>query len=131
MADLASSRIHGDLTVTRDIAFRGKITGDGSGLSNISSIEWVFHNSSATVSSGQGIIADTSTSSFTITLPSTPSNGDVVAFVDFGNSWGTNNLTVNGNGNNVIDASATLVADVSSNSFQLVFYNSKWVFASV
>ena len=44
--------------------------------------------------SGVGYFTDTSSSAFNVTLPSSPSAGDIVAVADYANTWDTNNLTV-------------------------------------
>src|SRR6056300_772923 len=54
-------------------------------------ITYATKSANYTASANDGIIADTSGGSFTITLPATPTTGDAVTIAD-GSSWSTNNL---------------------------------------
>jgi hypothetical protein len=50
-----------------------------------------------TAASGEGYFIDTSSGAVTMTLPSSPSAGDIVAVKDYALTFDTNNLTVNRN----------------------------------
>ena len=54
-----------------------------------------------TATSGVGYFADTSSSAFTITLPSSPSAGNVVAVSDYAGTFATNALTIGRNSSNI------------------------------
>jgi hypothetical protein len=54
-----------------------------------------------TATSGVGYFADTTGSAFTITLPSSPSAGNVVAISDYSGNFGTNAITVGRNSSNI------------------------------
>ena len=62
-----------------------------------------------TASSGNGYFCNTTSAAFTVTLPSSPSAGDIVAVKDYANTWDTNNLTLGRNsqpiGGVAVDAS--------------------------
>ena len=60
-----------------------------------------------TAVSGEGYFANTSGGVFNITLPASPSAGDIVAVKDYGLSFQTNNLTVDRNGSNINGSGAT------------------------
>ena len=49
---------------------------------------------------GEGYFINTSGGAFEVDLPASPSVGDVIEFVDFSRSFGTNALTLDQNGNN-------------------------------
>jgi hypothetical protein len=51
--------------------------------------------------SGVGYFADTSSAAFTITLPASPSAGNVVAISDYSGNFGTNAITVGRNSSNI------------------------------
>lgn len=72
------------------------------------------------------IYADTSTASFTITLPATPLANDVVAIMDNTSSFATNPLTVARNGNNIMGLAEDMVVDVDNISFELIFNGTEW-----
>lgn len=70
------------------------------------------------------IIADTSSSAFTITLPASPAFGNVIWFVDGAGTWNTHNLTINGNGINILNNLGNLIVTTARDNFSLVYYNS-------
>jgi hypothetical protein len=57
--------------------------------------------SSLTVSAGVGYFVNTSTASITLTLPSTPTFGNIVGIVDYSGYASTNNIIINPNGNKI------------------------------
>ena len=71
-----------------------------------------------------GVLTNTTGGAFTVTLPATPANGDQVIIADAGGTWGTNNLTVGRNGNNIADVAQDLVCDISGVSVQFVYNSS-------
>jgi len=71
-----------------------------------------------------GVLTNTTAGAFTVTLPASPSNGDQVIVADAGGTWGTNNLTVGRNGNNISDLAEDLVCDISGASVQFVYNSS-------
>ena len=54
-----------------------------------------------TAVSGEGYFCNTTAGAFTLTLPSSPSAGDIVAFKDYANTFDTNNLTIGRAGSNI------------------------------
>lgn len=72
-----------------------------------------------------GIIADTSGGSFTITLPTTPSTGDQVHIVD-GANWSTNNLTVARNGSTIESLAEDLVLDIGGLAVSFIYNSATW-----
>ena len=88
-----------------------------------------------TAVANDGVLTNTTAGAFTVTLPASPSNGDQVIVADVAGTWGTNNLTVGRNGNNIADVAQDLVCDISGVSVQFVYNSSgtaSWeVFAQV
>ena len=54
-----------------------------------------------TAVSGDGFFVNTTSGAITITLPSSPSQGDIVAFKDYANTWDNNNVTLSRNGSKI------------------------------
>jgi hypothetical protein len=79
---------------------------------------------SYTAVANDGVLTNTTAGAFTVTLPATPANGDQVIVADAGGTWGTNNLTVGRNGNNIADVAQDLVCDISGVSVQFVYNTS-------
>jgi len=97
----------------------GSIAGGGG-------VSYTFHTANYTTSAGEGVLADTTGGSFTVTLPASPSVGDTVVIADAGGAWGTNNLTIARNGETIEDAADDLVADVNGVSITLVYDGTTW-----
>lgn len=85
--------------------------------------DWTLKSSNYTVEKGDQIMADTSASAFTITLPATVSLGDKITIIDYDGSWSTNNLTVDGNGHNILSSSSDLICDVDNAKITLIYIN--------
>jgi hypothetical protein len=86
-----------------------------------------YVNSSGTVSPGLYYV-DTTAGPITLTVSSTLAGG--YTFVDAGNYWGVNNLTVNGGGNPIgnipTNVAATFLANVSDYQFSMVADATYW-----
>jgi hypothetical protein len=53
--------------------------------------------------SGSSVRANTTGGAYSILLPASPTDGTTFAFVDPLGTWNTNNLTINGNGNSIVN----------------------------
>jgi hypothetical protein len=89
-------------------------------------VAYTFHTSNYTTTAGEGVLADTTGGSFTVTLPASPDVGDTVVVADAGGEWGTNNLTIARNGETIEDDATDLVADISGVSITLVYDGTTW-----
>ena len=71
-----------------------------SGFGRTGTVDWctTAKTSPFTAVSGDGFFINTTGGAITVTLPSSPSAGDIVAFKDYGNTWGCNEVTVCSNG---------------------------------
>ena len=83
-----------------------------SGFGRTGTVNWVTTKKTAnfTAVSGEGYFCDTSGGAFTLTLPSSPSAGDIVGFKDYSGDFATNNLTIGRGGSPINGANA---ADVT------------------
>jgi hypothetical protein len=70
---------------------------------------------------GVGYFADTTSAAFTITLPTSPSAGDIVAISDYAGTFSTNNLTVARNGSNIRGSAADLILYINNQTVTLVY----------
>jgi hypothetical protein len=80
--------------------------------------------SNYTASNNDGVLTDTTSGSFTVTLPSSPSVGNIVLVIDSLSQWGTNNLTIDPTGSIKIagnTAGDTLVCDITGATVTLVY----------
>jgi len=88
-------------------------------------ISFTRHTTAYTASANEGIIADTSGGVWTLTLPATPSAGDVVAVVD-GADWSVNNLTVARNGSTIEGDAEDMTMDIGGVSVDFVYDGTTW-----
>jgi len=79
--------------------------------------------------SGVGYFTDTSGGAFNVTLPSSPSAGNVVAVADYANTWDTNNLTIARNGSNIEGEASDFVCNQEGSTITFVYVDATkgWV----
>lgn len=83
---------------------------------------------------GDQVLIDTSGSGasapVTITLPASPSVGNEVTFIDSGNNFAANNLTIARNGSNILGSASDLTVSTNSSAFTLVYVNATrgWIY---
>ena len=79
-----------------------------------------------TAVNGDQLLVDTSSGQInapcTITMPSSPSVGNEIHFIDSGNFFNSNNLTITSS-DNILGSSSDLVVSVDSAAFTLVYVN--------
>jgi len=77
-----------------------------------------------TASAGQGVFCNTTSAAFTLTLPSSPSIGDEVTFVDYAGTFDTNNLTIGRNSEKIHGATEDLTVATERAANTLVYTDS-------
>lgn len=87
--------------------------------------EWYATNSAETLEVGKYYVIDTSVSSFTVTLPSAPTFGDMIRILDGTGSFSTNNLIING-GTELVMGETSLTVATNNAALGLVYYNSTY-----
>ena len=95
---------------------------DGTNV-NLISMEQVWRtvSAAATVQPGSAILANTATTSFTLTLPASPATGDIVSVIDAGYTFDTKPLTMGRNSSNIANSAANLVVSTQGAGFTLVY----------
>jgi hypothetical protein len=86
---------------------------------------WVVKTANYTLSAFERIIADSSGGSFTVSLPASPSVGDVVTIAD-GDNWANNPVTVSRNGSTIEGDSTDLILNISSIQVEFIYSGSTW-----
>ena len=71
--------------------------------------------------SGDGFFINTSCGAVTVTLPSSPSAGDIVSFADYASTWQNNNVTVCRNGSKINGACANALLSTQGQSVTLIY----------
>ena len=82
-----------------------------SGFGRSGSVNWdtTPKTTGFTAVSGNGYFCDTTSAAFTVTLPATPSAGDIVAIADYNGTAITNNITVGRNSSDINGSAADLI----------------------
>ncbi len=79
---------------------------------------------------GRRYLVDTSGASLTMTLPASPSVGDVIGFTDYGQTFDTNVLIVARNGNEIMNLSEDMNANLKNYSGSLEYTTDRgWILA--
>jgi len=74
-----------------------------SGFGRTGTVDWQtgsIKTADFTAANGEGYFVNTTSGAVTVTLPASPSAGDIVAVADYAGIAGTNNITINRNGSN-------------------------------
>ena len=77
-----------------------------------------------TAVAGEGYFCNTTSAAFTVTLPSSATQGDEVSIIDYAGTFDTNNLTVGRNSHKIQGASADLTVSTERAGFTLVYVDS-------
>ena len=87
---------------------------------------FIEKTSAYTAFAGDNIFVDTSAGAVTITLPSSPTQGDAVSFIDAEGTFDTNNLTVEPGSEKIMANTAgdEMVVDTNNAGFTLVYQDS-------
>ena len=102
------------------------ITTDGSGNLSFATVSggaaWqAVKTGNFNVTAKEGYFVDTTSTTITATLPSSPTIGDFVSFIDYAGTFDTNNLTVARNGKPIQGSATDLTVATERAGFTLVF----------
>ena len=94
------------------------------GFGRTGTVDWQTSIKTAnfTATSGEGYFCDTaSVGAFTLTLPSSPSVGDIVALKDYASNFATANLTIGRGGSNLNGDATDSIRNTDNESLTLVY----------
>jgi hypothetical protein len=93
------------------------------GFGRTGTVNWstTIRSSNFTAVSGNGYFCDTTTAPFTVTLPASPSDGDIVAVKDWSSTAATNNITIGRNGQEIEGNTTDGLINVHGDAQTLVF----------
>jgi hypothetical protein len=74
-----------------------------------------------TAVAGRGYFINTTSGTVTVTLPASPSAGDTIAIIDYATTFGTNNVTLDRNGNNIKGSAANETISTSDGAYTYVY----------
>ena len=99
-------------------------SGTASGFGSTGEVSWNTTKITADPGpavNGVGYFADTTASAFNLTLPASPSAGNVVAVNDYAGNFGTNALTVARNGSNIQGAASDFTLGRDNTTAQFIY----------
>jgi hypothetical protein len=113
-----------NLATGKEFKVNGVAIGGGGGGAT-----WETKTASFSVTAGTSYFVNTSAVAITATLPSAPTQGDEVRFLDVTGDFDTNNLTVDPDGGSIIGLASDLIVNTERAGFALVYYDATqgWV----
>jgi hypothetical protein len=96
------------------------------GFGRTGTVDWctTAKTSPFTAVSGDGFFVNTTGGAITVTLPSSPSAGDIVAVKDYANTWNTNAVTLANNGSKINGNACNSILNTKDQAVTLVFVDS-------
>jgi len=93
------------------------------GFGRTGTVDWctTAKTSPFTAVSGDGFFVNTTSGGITVTLPSSPSAGDIVALKDYANKWDCNAVTLCRNGSKINGQCQNATLDTESQSVTLIY----------
>lgn len=111
-------------------ALRGSYLGFDSDF-RVFSTDYTTYDSNFTAVSAGRYAIDTTSGSFTVTLPASPTTGDYIKLIDIGN-WTDNSLFIERNGSTIEGYADNFELDLGQSVLELIFINSTWqIFTSI
>jgi hypothetical protein len=94
-----------------------------SGFGRSGSVNWdtTAKTSAFTAVSGNGYFVNTTSGAVTVTLPASPSAGDIVSISDYAGTAATNNITIARNGSNINGATSDITISKNNSGITLVY----------
>jgi len=94
-----------------------------SGFGRTGTVDWctTAKTGPLTVVSGNGYFINTTSGGITVTLPSSPSAGDIVAFKDYAGTWDCNAVTVGRNGSKINGGCFCATLNTEAQSVTLIY----------
>ena len=119
-------------TITTAGISGGTINNSGGTISGLAGVvEWdtTAKTTAFTAEANKGYFCNTTSAAFTVTLPASPTAGDVLSFKDYANTFDTNNLTLNSNGNKIQGSTENFLISVEGANSQFIYVDATrgWV----
>ena len=97
--------------------------GTANGFGRAGSVNWdtTPKTTGFTAVSGNGYFVNTTAGAITVTLPATPTAGDIIAIADYANTSATNNITVGRNGSKIDGETIDATIKINGQVYTLVY----------
>jgi hypothetical protein len=92
-------------------------------IAGIGTVNWdtTAKTAAFTAVSGRGYFVNTTSAAITVTLPASPSSGDIVAVSDYAKTADANNITIGRNGSNIEGSATDLVIDAEGVAMTFIY----------
>ena len=116
----------GSITNSGTITNTGTISGGTISGTIDGQVNWqtTVKTTGFTATAGEGYFCNTTSAAFTVTLPASPSAGDIVGIKDYANTADTNNITIGRNGSNIQGTANDFIIDTEGLSIILLYVDS-------
>ena len=96
------------------------------GFGRTGTVDWctTAKTSPFTAVSGDGYFVNTTSGAVTVTLPASPSAGDIVSLKDYANTWDTNSVTLANNSSKINGVCGCATLDTEDQSVTLIYVDS-------
>ena len=125
----------GDSGDTITIPAGATITNSGTqtGFGKTGAVDFVTtaKTSNFTAAAGEGYFVNTAGGAVTVTLPGSPSAGDMIVISDYNSTAVTNNITIDRNSNKINGGTDNIVISKANSAIQLVYVDATTGFQSV
>ena len=125
----------GDSGDTITIPAGATITNNGTqtGFGRTGAVDWdtTAKTASFTAVSGNGYFINSAGGAVTVTLPASPSAGDIVGIADYNNTAETNFITINRNGSNINGTAGNVTMTTNKSAVVLVYVDATSGWANV
>lgn len=95
-------------------------------LTQFNDTAWLYKNTSYVMDVGEKVAADSTGSSFTISLPAAPVQGDTVELADAGAGWGLTNIMLGRNGSTIMGLAEDMTLNISRLSLVVTYDGTTW-----
>jgi hypothetical protein len=108
-------------TIPAGVTITNSGTAAGFGATGAASWDTTVKTTGFTAVSGVGYFVNTTAGIITVTLPASPSAGDVVAVSDYAGTADTNNITIGRNSSNINGAASDQLISIENSAVTLVY----------
>jgi len=96
---------------------------NGSAWHPVNDYQRIDISTSGPVLANRSYWVNTASASVTLTLPASPTAGDFIKVTDVTGTFGTNNCTINPNGNRIMRQADTMTISTNGASVRMVYYD--------
>ena len=124
-AKISAAQVTNAKLANKSITLNGVTATLGSSVTIAAGTDWqAVKTTTFTAVAGEGYFVNTNGGAFTMTLPSSPTIGDEVSFIDYAGTFDTNNLTIGRNSENIQGSAADLTVGTERAANTLVYVDS-------